>query len=457
MTTMRVPRVTAFALSTVLLGLARGARAGKPDPGRDGHRHAVPGRGGAALQEAGLLALRRPQLTRRGFCGATRTCTPRTRSTPPPSATRLGPEAAYRFARGEEVVSSSGQPVKLSRPLDFLVVADHAEGLGSTVELKSGQPEPDGGPDAAAVARDDGGGRRGRRRRRSRSSARSARAPAEGDVQPPARRTRSGRHYTATAERYNEPGRFTAFIGYEWTSNTGGNNLHRVVIFRDGKDKADQIVPFSRRSAATTRAILWKWMDAYAGQDRRRGARHPAQRQSLQRAHVRRSSIFDGRGLTRDYAETRARLEPVYEVTQIKGDGETHPFLSPNDEFAGFERWDKGNLDLTELKKPEMLQYEYARSGLEARAQAGAGTRRQPVQVRHDRLDRLAHRRWPPPTRTTSSASTAAPSRARPARPHAFLASPDGSVTIMRLGDGRLRLCRRCGRPRTRARRSSTR
>jgi hypothetical protein len=74
---------------------------------------------------------------------------------------------------------------------------------------------------------------------------------------------------------------------------------------------------------------------------------------------------FDGCGLVRAYAETRAGLEPIYEATQIKGDGETHPFLSPNDEFAGFERWDKGNLDLTELKRPEMLQYEYARSGLE--------------------------------------------------------------------------------------------
>jgi hypothetical protein len=73
---------------------------------------------------------------------------------------------------------------------------------------------------------------------------------------------------------------------------------------------------------------------------------------------------FDGHGLTKAYAETRARLEPVYEVTQIKGDGEAHPFLSPNDEFAGYELWDKGNLDLTELKKPKMLQYEYARSGL---------------------------------------------------------------------------------------------
>ena len=68
--------------------------------------------------------------------------------------------------------------------------------------------------------------------------------------------------------------------------------------------------------------------------------------------------------IDREYAETRARWEHLYEVTQIKGDGETHPFLSPNDEFANFERWDKGNLDGTVAKKPEMLQFEYARSAL---------------------------------------------------------------------------------------------
>ena len=73
---------------------------------------------------------------------------------------------------------------------------------------------------------------------------------------------------------------------------------------------------------------------------------------------------FTGKPVDREYAETRARWERLYEATQIKGDGETHPFLSPNDEFANFERWDKGNLDLSELKKPEMLQYEYARSAL---------------------------------------------------------------------------------------------
>jgi hypothetical protein len=73
---------------------------------------------------------------------------------------------------------------------------------------------------------------------------------------------------------------------------------------------------------------------------------------------------FSGRTIDRDYAQTRAKWEPLYEATPIKGDGETHPFLSPNDEFADYETWDQGNLDLGVMKKDEMLQYEYARSGL---------------------------------------------------------------------------------------------
>ena len=168
--------------------------------------------------------------------------------------------------------------------------------------------------------------------------------------------------YTATAERYNEPGKFTALIGYEWTSNNSGNNLHRVVIFRDGKDKADMIVPFSALDSEDP-AMLWKFLDAYQAKTGGEVLAIP-HNGNLSNGRMFGLVDFEGHDLTRAYAETRARLEPVYEVTQIKGDGESHQFLSPNDEFAGYEVWDKGNLDLTALKKPEMLQYEYARSAL---------------------------------------------------------------------------------------------
>ena len=171
------------------------------------------------------------------------------------------------------------------------------------------------------------------------------------------------------AEKYNEPGKFTAFIGYEWTSQVPpGNNLHRVVIYRDGGDKARQVEPFTTYPPAgsTTPEDLWKVLQAY--EDKTGG-------QVLAIAHN--GNLSNGRmfpwdinpaskqPLTREYAETRSRWEPLYEATQIKGDGETHPFLSKNDEFAGFEKWDKGNLNLSELKKKEMLQGEYARTALQ--------------------------------------------------------------------------------------------
>ena len=272
----------------------------------------------------------------------------------------LGPEEAYRFARGEEVVSSTGQPVKLSRPLDFLVVADHAEGLGSTVELKKGNPLLMADPALKRwhdMMNSDKGGEAAIELIRSIGTGTTPKA-----LFNPKLARSVWQNYTATAERYNEPGRFTALIGYEWTSNNQGNNLHRVVIFKDDKTKADQIVPFSAADSENP-AKLWKFMDAY--QEKTGGTVLAIPHNgNLSNGRMFALVDFEGKGLSREYAETRARLEPVYEVTQIKGDGEAHPFLSPNDEFAGYELWDKGNLDLTELKRPEMLQYEYAREGL---------------------------------------------------------------------------------------------
>jgi Protein of unknown function (DUF3604) len=274
----------------------------------------------------------------------------------------VGPEDAFRFARGEEVVSSSGQRVKLSRPLDFLVVADHAEAFGTMQEIAKGNPLLLSDPTTKRWHdMIQAGGE---------SGFKAALEVVEGlglgktpEVMKNPRVIRSlWQNHVAIAEKMNEPGRFTAFIGYEWTSNNKGNNLHRVVIFRDGGDKAGPIIPFSALGSENPED-LWKVLHAY---EEKTGGQVLAIAHNGNLSNGRMFALLDffGNPLTRQYAETRARWEPLYEVTQIKGDGEAHTFLSPNDEFASYEIWDKGNLTLSELKKPEMLQYEYARQGL---------------------------------------------------------------------------------------------
>ena len=164
---------------------------------------------------------------------------------------------------------------------------------------------------------------------------------------------------TAAAEKYNEPGRFTAIIGFEWTSGPNGDNLHRNVLFRDGKDKADQIIPLSYYDTGDPED-LWAWMAAY---EKKTGGRMLA---IPHNGNLSNGLMFDDVTLTtkkpldRDYAERRMRWEPIYETTQPKGDGETHPALSRNDEFANFERWDKGSFGPV-LKTPDMLPREYTR------------------------------------------------------------------------------------------------
>jgi Protein of unknown function (DUF3604) len=280
---------------------------------------------------------------------------------------RLGPSDAYRFAKGEEITASSGQRVRLSRPLDFLVVADHSDNMGFFPDLFAGKPDmladPTGrrwydmvqngkGADAAIeiiVAFSQG------------------KFPKALMYLPGTSAYRSAWQETVkAADAANEPGRFTAFIGYEWTSNTGGNNLHRNVIFRDDGRRASLVEPFTvyPPAGSDNPRDLWKWMSAY---EEKTGGDVLAIAHNGNLSNGRMFPLiesFSGKPVEHEYAETRARWERLYEATQIKGDGETHPFLSPNDEFANFERWDKGNLDLSELKKPAMLEFEYARSGL---------------------------------------------------------------------------------------------
>ena len=284
---------------------------------------------------------------------------------------RLGLEEAYRFARGEEVIASSGQPAKLGRPLDWLVIADHSDGMGFFNDLESGKPEiikyeqakrwydglQQGGDASAAAALDLIG------------------TFSQGDIDPEmmAEYSPGGRTYktiwekvVAAAERYNDPGNFTTLIGFEWTSLVNGNNLHRNVIFRDGADRAGQVVPYTTQApiGSTDPLDLYKWLENYEAKtggdalaiahngNLSNGIMFPVDAQ------------YTGRPLDAAYVEARAKWEPLYETTQIKGDGEAHPLLSPDDAFADYETWDAGNLDLSEAKTPEMLQYEYAREAL---------------------------------------------------------------------------------------------
>jgi hypothetical protein len=281
---------------------------------------------------------------------------------------RLEPEDAYRFARGEEVTSSTGQQVRLSRPLDFLVVADHSDNMGFFPDLFAGAPhvlaDPTGkrwydlvqsgaGMTAALEIID--------------AFSRAA-FPEAIFYGPDTKAYKNAWAKTiAAAEQYNDPGRFTAFIGYEWTSQVPpGDNLHRVVVYRDGADKASQTVPFTTYppDGSTNPEDLWTQLEAYedkTGGDLLAIPHNGNLSNGLMFPLV--NPVGD-QPLDRRYAERRDRWEKLYEVTQMKGDGEAHPLLSPNDEFADFGTWDKGNLNLSVLKTDDMLAGEYAREGL---------------------------------------------------------------------------------------------
>jgi hypothetical protein len=291
---------------------------------------------------------------------------------------RLNPRDAYRFARGEQIMASSGQPARLSRPLDFLVVADHSDNMGFFPDLFAGKSEVLAQP-------------MGRKWYDMIQSGKGAEAaldivgqfaqgtfPKELMYVPGTRAYRGAWQETIdAAEHYNEPGRFTAFIGYEWTSLSKGNNLHRNVIFRDNGDKAGQVEPFTCYPplGSINPIDLWKWMDAY---EKKTGGSVLAIAHNGNLSNGEMFPIVEafGKAIDREYAEQRAKWERLYEATQTKGDGETHPFLSPNDEFANYEIWDKGNLDGSAAKKKEMLEFEYTRSafknGLKLEAKLGA-------------------------------------------------------------------------------------
>ncbi|MHC4061523.1 MAG: DUF3604 domain-containing protein, partial [Planctomycetota bacterium] len=239
---------------------------------------------------------------------------------------KLGPEEAYRFARGEELVSATGQRVKLSRPLDFLVVADHAEGLGFFPRLIAGAPELMANEDARRWYGmiHEGGEASVKAALEFIDSYSKGTFPIELIKDEKAMRS-AWDDVVEAAEKYNDPDTFTAFIGYEWTSLPGGNNLHRVLIFEDGADRVGRTMPFSALDSEDPED-LWEYMANY---EKTSGGQvlAIAHNGNLSNGLMFALSRLNGDPVTREYAETRMKWEPLYEVTQIKGDGEAHAYL----------------------------------------------------------------------------------------------------------------------------------
>jgi hypothetical protein len=283
------------------------------------------------------------------------------------TGTTVGPKDVYRFAKGAEVVSSTGQPFRLSRPLDFTVLTDHSDNMGLAPDFFSGKPEILADPTARRWYDMVKGGQVGEAFNEMAVAFGNGEFPETMQYLPgtPAFRSTWKRIIDA-AEEANDPGRFTAIIGYEWTSLVDGNNLHRNVIYRDGAAQASMVEPFTteRPLGSPDPRDLWTWMANY---EAKTGGDVLA---IAHNGNVSNGQMFPiiepttGTEIDREYSEKRNRWEPLYEATQMKGDGEAHPFLSPNDEFADFETWDTGNLTLTAAKKPAMLEFEYARSAL---------------------------------------------------------------------------------------------
>ena len=284
---------------------------------------------------------------------------------------RLGLDEAYRFARGEQVTASSGQPVRLARPLDWLAVTDHSDGLGMIQDALAASP---------LLTSYEQGARWSQGMRVGGQQAVEAALDligtfSQGKVDPEmfANYSPGSRRYATVwddiinaAEEHNQPGTFTAFIGFEWTSLVEGGNMHRNVIFRDGADRTRLVVPYTTQApiGSTDPLDLYKYLEEYEAKT------NGATMAFAHNGNLSNGIMFpvdaqySGRKIDKFYVEQRAKWERMYEVTQIKGDGETHPFLSPDDEFADYGTWDVGNLDLSEAKTDDMLAGEYAREAL---------------------------------------------------------------------------------------------
>jgi hypothetical protein len=241
--------------------------------------------------------------------------------------TRASPDDAYRYARGEPITHPAGFTVQLTAPLDFYAVTDHASFMGMIEAMQDPEQEVSKHP----IARRLGAAKTPEERRAVFQEVMPyARGERRGLLDPEVVRSAWQRVVEAAGRNY-DPGRFTTFIGYEYTASPGMQNLHRNVIFRGS---AVPPIPFSRLDSMNPED-LWAWMD----RNREGGIEALAipHNSNGSNGQMFKLETFAGEPLDRTYAEVRMRNEPLVEITQIKGTSDTHPALSPNDEWAEFE------------------------------------------------------------------------------------------------------------------------
>lgn len=271
----------------------------------------------------------------------------------------LGPDEAYRFAKGERVIATRGQPAQLREPLDFLVLADHTDALGSMVALKAGNQKLMANATLQDWSQILFESEESARRQLDATQTRQDTPPEleDSDI-----RFNAWDYLTSTADAHYEPGKFTPLIGFEYTAQKDGQNLHRVVIYRDDAEKAQMLLPLSPKQDSDPRR-LWDFLEQYE-ETSGGNVLAIAHNGNLSNGLMFPTAELEfGDQMDSDYVSKRARWEPVYEVTQIKGDGEAHPLLSPDDRFADYETWDFGDFAGV-LKKEEMIAKEYAREAL---------------------------------------------------------------------------------------------
>lgn len=270
------------------------------------------------------------------------------------------PDTAYRFARGLPVTEAlTGAKIRIGTPLDFLVVSDHGEYMGVIPEIMKGNPlvantdfgkwfreKADAGEFieafSALIAQVNAG-------------------ESDPDLDNPEINSLIWNRIIDAADRHYEPGKFTSLIGWEWSSTPGGANLHRVVFIREGREHAEQFLPYTSFNSVNPED-LWAWLETTSQATGTHFIAIP-HNSNISQGLMFDDVTFNGDPITAEYARTRMKWEPVVEVTQIKGDSEAHPVLSPEDEFADFETYEH-------IIATEDVEYagtdpgDYVRSGL---------------------------------------------------------------------------------------------